>query len=52
VRREALPNILTEFDIPMKLVKVIKMRLKEIYSKIHIVKYLSEALPIQNGLKE
>jgi len=36
----------------MKLVKVIKMRLKEIYSKIHIVKYLSEALPIQNGLKE
>jgi len=41
-----LYNILIEFGIPMKLVKLIKMYLKETYSKVHRRKYLSDALPI------
>jgi hypothetical protein len=36
----------------MKLVKLIKMYLKETYSKVHRRKYLSDALPIQNRLKQ
>jgi hypothetical protein len=38
VKREVLYNILLEFDIPMKLVRLIKMCLNEIYSKIHLGK--------------
>jgi hypothetical protein len=34
VRREALYNILIEFGVPMKLVRLIKMCLKETYSKV------------------
>jgi hypothetical protein len=41
VRRELLYNILIEFGIPRKLVGLIKMCLKEIYSIIHIGKNLS-----------
>jgi hypothetical protein len=33
VRREVLVNILIEFGIPMKLVRLIKMCLNETYSK-------------------
>jgi hypothetical protein len=33
VRREVLYNILIEFRVPMKLVRLIKMRLNETYSK-------------------
>jgi hypothetical protein len=51
VRREVLHNILIEFGIPMKLVRLIKMCLNETYSKIRIGKHLSRAFPIQNGLK-
>jgi hypothetical protein len=47
VRREVLYNILIEFGIPVKLVRLIKMCLNEIYSK-----YLSDKFPIQNGLKQ
>jgi hypothetical protein len=35
----------------MKLVELIKMCLNEIYSKIRISKNMSDAFPIQNGLK-
>jgi hypothetical protein len=52
VGREVLYNILTEFGIPRKLVRLIKMCLNETYSKIRICKHLSGAFPIQNGLKQ
>jgi hypothetical protein len=48
VKREVLYNILLEFGIPKKL---IKMRLNETYSKVRVDKHLSDTLPIQNGLK-
>jgi hypothetical protein len=52
IRREVLYNILLEFGIPKRLVRLIKMCLSETYSKVHVVKYLSDKLPIQNGLKQ
>ena len=36
VRREVLYNILTQFGIPMKLVRLIKMCLTETYSRVRI----------------
>jgi hypothetical protein len=45
-------NILIEFRVPMKLVRLIKMCLNEMYSKVHIGKHLSERFPIQNSLKQ
>jgi hypothetical protein len=36
----------------MKLVLLIKMRLNETYSKVHIRKHLSDNFPIKNGLKQ
>jgi hypothetical protein len=47
-----LYNILIEFGVPMKLVRLIKMCLNETYSKVCIGKHLSESFPIQNGLKQ
>jgi hypothetical protein len=52
VRREELYNILTEFGMPMKLVRLIKTCLNETYSKVRISKNLSDAFPIQSGLKQ
>jgi hypothetical protein len=55
VRREVLYNILIEFGVFMKLVRlVIKMCLNETYSKskVHLGKHLSDRFPIQNGLKQ
>jgi hypothetical protein len=52
VRREVLYNILIEFDIPRKLVRLIKMCLNETYSKICVGKHLSDAFPVKNGLKQ
>jgi hypothetical protein len=48
VRREILYNILIEFGVPTKLVRLIKMCFYETYIKIH----LSNNFPIQNGLKK
>jgi hypothetical protein len=51
-KREVVYNILLEFDISKKLVKLIKMCLNETYSKVRIGKLLSDKFPIQNGLKQ
>jgi len=51
VRREVLYNILIEFGIPKKLVRLIKMRLAETYSRVRVGKNLSDVFPIRNGLK-
>jgi hypothetical protein len=44
-------NILIEFGIPMKLVKLIKMCLSETCSRIRVGKHLSGVFPIKNGVK-
>jgi hypothetical protein len=49
---EVLYNILLQFGIPKKLVRLIKMCLNETYSKIRIGKLLSDKFPVQNGLKQ
>jgi hypothetical protein len=52
IKREVLYNILLEFGIPKKLVRLIKMHLNETYNKVCIGKLLSDKFPIQNGLKQ
>jgi hypothetical protein len=52
IKREVLYNILLEFSIPKKLVRIIKMCLNETYSKVRIGKLLSDKFPFQNGLKQ
>ena len=52
VRREALYNILIEFGIPMKLVRLIKMCLNETYSRVRVGNHLPDRFPIRNVLKE
>jgi hypothetical protein len=52
VKREVLYNILLEFGISKKLVRLIKMCLNETYSKVCVGKLLSDKFPIQNGLKQ
>jgi hypothetical protein len=47
-----LYNILTDFGMTMKLVRLIKLCLNETYSKVRIGKYLSDNFPLQNGLKQ
>jgi hypothetical protein len=52
VRREVLYNILIEFGIPLKLVRLIKMCLYETYSRVQVGKHLSDRFHIKNGLKQ
>jgi hypothetical protein len=52
VNWEVLYNILVERGVTMKLVWLIKMCLKETYSKACVSKHLSDRIPIQNGPKE
>jgi hypothetical protein len=51
IKREVLYNILIEFGMPKKTVRLIKMCLNETYSKVCVGKVLSDTFPIQNGLK-
>jgi len=52
MRREVLYNILVEFCTPMKQVGLIKICLNITYNKFRISKNMSDAFPIQNGLKQ
>jgi len=52
VRREVLYKILIKFGIPMKLLRLIKMCLTVMYSRVRVGKNLSDMLPIRNGLKQ
>ncbi|KAJ4431783.1 hypothetical protein ANN_20388 [Periplaneta americana] len=52
VKREVLDDILIEFGIPKKLVRLIKMCLSETYSRVRIGQFLSDAFPIHCGLKQ
>jgi len=47
-----LYNILSEFGIPTKLIRLIKMCLNKMYSTIWVGKHLSDMFPIRNGLKQ
>jgi hypothetical protein len=50
VRRDLLYNILIDFGIPVKLVRLMKISLNETCSKVQIGK--TDAFRIQNGLKQ
>jgi len=52
VRREVLYNILIEFGIPMKLVRLIKMCLNRPFSKVWVGRSLSDMFHIKNGFKQ
>jgi sorting nexin-29 len=52
VRSDISYNILIEFGVTIKLLRLIKMCLNETYSKVCIGKHLSESFLIQNGLKQ
>jgi hypothetical protein len=45
-------TVFSEFGVPMKLVRLIKMCLNETYSKVCVGKHLFYMFPIQKGLKE
>ena len=44
-------NIVIEFGIPMKLVRLIKMCLNATCSRVRVGKHLSDVFPIRNVLK-
>ena len=52
VKREVLYNILIEFGIPMKLVRLIKVCMNETYSRDWVGKHLSDVFPVKSGLKQ
>jgi hypothetical protein len=52
IKREVLYNILLEFGIPKKPVRLIKMCLNETCSKVCVGKLLAVIFPIQNVLKQ
>jgi hypothetical protein len=52
VRRGALYNILIDFGIPMKLVRLINICLNETYSRIRVDKYWSDMFSIRKGSKQ
>ena len=45
-------NILIEFEIPKKLVRLVKMCSTETYSRVRVGKNWSDRYPIRNGLKQ
>ncbi|KAJ4443292.1 hypothetical protein ANN_04960 [Periplaneta americana] len=51
-KKEVLYDILIEFGIPKKLVRLITMCLGETYSRVRICQFLSDAFSIHCGLKQ
>ena len=51
VRMEVLYNILIEFGVPKKLVRLFKMCLTETYSRVRVGKNVSHMFLIRNDLK-
>ena len=51
VRRENLYNIVIEFGVLMKLVRLIKLYVNEIYSRVHVGKHSSDIFPTKKVLK-
>ena len=49
---EVLYKILIEFDIPRKLVRLVKMSLTETYSRVRVGKNVSDRFPLRNGLNQ
>ena len=45
-------NILNEFGIHMKLVRLRKMYLNEACNRVRVDKHLSDMFPVRNGLKQ
>ena len=52
VRREVLYNVLIESGIPMNVVRLIKMCVTEMYSRVQVGKNLSDMFPIRDTLKQ
>jgi len=52
LRNVILYNILLEYGISMKLVRLIKMCLNETYCRFQVGKHLSDMFSIKNGLKQ
>jgi len=52
VRRKALYNIIIEFGIPMKVIRLIKMCLNKTCSRVHVGKHLSDLFTFRNDLKQ
>jgi hypothetical protein len=50
VKREVLYNILVDFGVPMEPIRLIKICLSEMCSKVRVGKHLSENFPVQNGV--
>jgi hypothetical protein len=51
VGRKILYSILTEFGVPMQVVRLLKICLHETHRKVSVGKHLSDTFPIQNGVK-
>jgi hypothetical protein len=45
-------NILIEFGIPMKLVRLIKICLNETYCRVQVGRHLSDMFPTKSGFKQ
>jgi hypothetical protein len=52
IRREAWYNILIEFGIPIKVVRLVRLCLTEMFNRAGVGKNLSDVFPIRFGLKQ
>ena len=52
IRREVLYNILFQFGIHIKPLRLIKLYLNETYSRVRVGKHLSDTFRIKNSLKQ